>query len=72
MISNNVLIVGEVISFKHGDETKYGVIDLVNDDTVWVNQVAHKGGYVSQKTDIIHCYRCSEKKFRDDYPELLI
>lgn len=68
-----ILVTGQVIKFKYNDDVKYGTIDVVNTETVWVNQINYKGGYVCQIKDIINNYGImTHLEFRDKFPECSI
>ena len=64
-----IYAVGKVLSFNHLGKKRYGVIDVVKSDSLWVNQVAYKGGYVCKIEDIIKYYDVSIRDFRDKFPE---
>jgi len=52
---------------------RYGVIDIVKEDSLWISQIIYKGGYVCQYAEVITNYGfMSIDEFRDKYPEFNI
>ena len=61
----------QIVKFLSGDGKKrFGVIDIVKEDSLWVSQIIFKGGYVCKYENVIENYGLlSIDEFRDKYPE---
>lgn len=60
----------QIIGFTVGGKIKFGVIDIVKENSLWVCQIIYRGGYVCQHTDVITNYGLiSVDEFRDKFPE---
>jgi len=60
----------QIIQFMSSGKKRYGIIDLVKEDSLWVRQIIFKGGYVCKYDEVIMNYGfISVDEFRDAYPE---
>lgn len=61
----------QIVKFISSDGKKrFGVVDIVKEDSLWVSQIIYKGGYVCKYQDVITNYGfMSIDEFRDSYPE---
>ena len=62
-------IVGTVVAFNYCGKKKYGVIDVIKSDALWLNQISYKGGYVCKVEDVIKKYNIGVDEFIEQYPE---